>query len=91
MAKTRVQLLLAEVRTHLVRAGLAMVRLALLPPLPGPVKKGLRGVLQLTGPMLVAWVGGQARQASAGVRHTRQLPGTASPSMAGNLLRRPCV
>ena len=49
-----VQLLLAEVRTHLVRAGLAMVRLALFPPLPGPVKKGLHGVVQLTGPVPVA-------------------------------------
>jgi hypothetical protein len=35
-----VELLLAEVCTHLVEAVLAMARLVLIPPLPDPVNKG---------------------------------------------------
>lgn len=49
-----VELLLAEVRTHLVEAVLAVARLALFPPLSGLVKKGLRGAVQLTGSVPVA-------------------------------------
>jgi hypothetical protein len=44
-----VELLLAEVLTHLLEAVLAVARLALFPPLSGLVKKGLRGAVQLTG------------------------------------------
>jgi hypothetical protein len=49
-----VELLLTEVRMHLVQAGLAKARLGLFPPLSGPVKKGLCGAVQLTGPVPVA-------------------------------------
>ena len=64
------EVLLAEAGTRLVEAVLAVARLAFFPPMSGPVKKGIRGAVQLACPVPVALVGGEAGQAEAGVGQT---------------------
>jgi hypothetical protein len=64
------ELLLAKAGTHLVEAVLAVARLALYPPFSRAVKKGLRGAVQFTGPVPVAQIGGEARQAEDRVSQT---------------------
>src|SRR5215831_2114884 len=69
-----VELLLAEVCAYQVEAVLPVACFKLLPRLSRTVQEGLRDAVQHGRPVPVAGVGGQGRQAEAGVGDTVMVP-----------------